>query len=512
MTSSIFQKMESGGLQLEKTEFSVIEVIDSIFQLLRPRYAERSVMLRSFVSPALPEMVVGDPGRLRQILINLLGNAIKFTEAGSVTLEVPAPSVIGGAIMLHFNVTDTGIGISNDAQKRLFNPFSQADASSTRKYGGTGLGLAICRRLCERMGGNISVQSAPGEGSTFRFSIRCNASDRPKRRTDAPVTPGTALWLRSDNTADSGLSLQLDAFGIRSQPVGSAPEAAQYLKDNAADVSVVALECMTVDKERTLANEIFAGIDLPDMPVWIVAPDAVLESRDDAAPSTATLIDVPIRQKQVCVAVRSLLMTRTPGLDVGRPPCAAVAATEPQAEIAAETHAPDTDAAAIDEADGGTEALHALLVEDNRVNQHVASAILEIAGIRVTIAEDGHEALEALEKDDFDFILMDIHMPRMDGIAATKAIRALAPPKCAVPIIAVTANAMKGDREKYIAAGMDDYVSKPVSPEMLTEAISRQAGREISIRALAPQQTPQSPQSTNEKESGLDALLRSMGD
>jgi signal transduction histidine kinase/DNA-binding NarL/FixJ family response regulator len=314
-----FSKLEAGAIVLESVNFVLADIVCNIVDLLRPQAHSKGLALDIEISPHVPHLVRTDPGRLRQVLMNLIGNAIKFTERGAVSLTIDLLGNAEADAAVRFSVTDTGIGISPEGQARLFNRFSQVDSSSSRKFGGTGLGLAISKQLCEAMGGEIGVESTVGTGTTFWFTLPFNEADRE----DAANSHGS-------------------------------------------------------DKRE----------------------DAVLE-------------------------------------DAGR-------------------------------------RLRILVAEDNQVNQKVIVALLIRGGHHVDVVSNGIEAVNAVNTLPYDLVLMDVQMPEMDGITATKAIRALTDERRNVPIIALTANAMRGDRERYLAAGMDDYVSKPIDPLKLQQAISGQ--------------------------------------
>lgn len=452
-----YSKMEAGQLELDPTAFSVLEIIDSTVQLIRPKCQENSVTIQTFAAPEIPDQIVGDAGRLRQILLNLLGNATKFTASGAITLECLEPVVMGRDIELSFAISDTGIGISADAQKALFEEFSQADASTTRKFGGTGLGLSICKRLCHLMGGDIAVESTPEVGSTFRFTIRCKRPDgAPEERTAShqPNLPRSALLTAAVLEPDTGLNRQLHAYGIVPEIFDDAERLLDRLGSSRANDTLVVIDSDALSGPGRLAEELRRFQSEKPFTLWIhgsAAPDMLDFGR---------VLDIPLRQSRLRQYVESLAKDEPGG--ALQPTTSATGHSDTPSQPRPK---PDTE-----------QNLTVLLVEDNKVNQSVAIAMLEVAGMDVTLAENGFEALDLLQKHDFSVILMDIHMPKMDGVTAAREIRALPPPHCDIPIIAVTANAMKGDRETYLDAGMNDYVSKPIDPAALSDAISRQAG------------------------------------
>lgn len=472
-----YSKMEAGELELDPTTFSVLEIIDNAIQLIRPKCRENGLILQSFTDPAVPDLVIGDAGRLRQILLNLLGNAAKFTKDGIIKIECLRPEAVGRQLVFNFAVTDTGIGVSQEAQQSLFEVFSQADASTTRKFGGTGLGLSICRRLCHLMGGDISVESILGEGSTFRFNLKLdlagNTSDavpQPDRICDI----GTAFVAAGAVTPDAGLERQLAAWGIHTEIHRDSAALLDRIDMPGAAGGLIVLGSDALSTHPDLRARLIESQNAGAQTVWLIG------QRHPENENLGISIDIPLRQSRLRDHIQNFL--KGPTIPMANAP--EISSSPPQI-------LPDqkTDLAA--------PALKILLVEDNTVNQRVAMAMLEAAGLCVTLAENGRVALDVLARQEhFDVILMDIHMPEMDGVTAARKIRELPVPQRDIPIIALTANAMKGDREKYLNAGMNDYVSKPVDPIALANAIERQAGvptiigsRRQNIRSTAPRPT-----------------------
>jgi len=348
-------KIEAGRIELENLDFRLSDVFDAIEAIWSSRLEEKGLVLSIEMAPGLEPILKGDPGRIRQILFNLLGNAAKFTETGGVTVGVTQRSLSDGALEIRCAVADTGIGISPEAQSRLFSSFSQADSSTTRRFGGSGLGLAICKQLAELMGGEMGVDSTPDQGSTFWFTFRA-----------APGNPETAI-------------------------------------------------------ENPFAR--------------------------DHEPFEMSAADRPLR---------------------------------------------------------------VLVAEDNRVNQAVILAMLAPAGHQIDMVENGVEAVAAVARAPYDLVLMDVQMPEMDGVAATGRIRELEGDARHTPIIGVTANAMKGDQEKYLSAGMDDYVTKPIDPRRLAEAIARHCGGAGIIETDDGTATP--PSTSDESQEDLAELLGALDD
>ena len=452
-----YSKMEAGQLELDPTTFSVLEIIDNAIQLIRPKCRENGSILQSFIDPAVPDLVIGDAGRLRQILLNLLGNAAKFTKNGVIKVECLRPEAVGRKLELRFAVTDTGIGISQEAQKHLFEVFSQADASTTRKFGGTGLGLSICRRLSRLMDSEISVESIPGEGSTFRFNPKLelagNSSDalpRPDRTGDIR----TAFVAAGAVTPDAGLERQLAAWGIHTEIHQDEATLLDRIDMSDASDGLIILDADTLSTRPDLRAKLIEFQETGAPTAWLIG------QRHPENENLGAAIDLPLRQSRLRDHIQAFLTGST-------------IATANAREIVPSPPPPLPD----QKTGPATSFLKILLVEDNKVNQRVAMAMLEASGHGVTLAENGRIALEILAcQERFDVILMDIHMPEMNGIETTRKIRDLPPPYGETPIVAVTANAMKGDREQYLAAGMDDYISKPIDPLLLSETIHRQAG------------------------------------
>lgn len=436
-------KLESGRFELEAIDFDLADLTDKAARLLLPKAREKGTDLDVFVEPSARGLFQGDPTRLRQILLNLIGNAVKFTDKGAVAVTVRRAGRDEGTERLRFSVCDTGIGIAEDRRQRLFQKFSQIDSSVTRRYGGTGLGLAICKQLVEAMGGSIGVESVPSEGATFWFEV-------PLRRV--AVTPEPQLvgkGLRALVVDDQPLMAnlvreQLEAFGFS---VVVARDEVMAL--SAVDQSVGAPFALAMI-DHMLAN--VSGDSLSQRIRALAPPLRIVlltTAGRDAVSDTAPL-DV-ILEKPLLLPDLQQCLGKLFGLDLQAP--------EPQ--LLPRAKQPPQN-----------EGLYILLAEDNRVNQDVAQAILAKAGHRVDIVENGRKAVEAVRRNHYDAVLMDVQMPELDGIEAVRRIRALPPPLSSVYIIAMTANAMDGAREEYLAAGMDDYICKPIQPKYLVEKLS----------------------------------------
>jgi len=451
-----FSKIEARKLQLDRVAFNLRDALEDTMRVLAPRADQKGLELVCHIHPEIPATVVGDPLRLRQIVVNLVGNAIKFTEHGEVALRVQAEPRGNGDVQLRFSVADTGIGIPPEKQAVIFEAFSQADSSTTRRYGGTGLGLAISAQLVELMGGKISVQSEPGRGSTFHFTARFEVQQpgtgellaRWRTLTDLPV-------LIVDDNATNRRILEEVITNWHMRPVaveGGASALATLEKSVRADqpFAVVLLDGHMPDMdgfavaERIFQDRRYAGVKLV-MLTSAGQPEDVARCRRLAISAYLTK---PIKQSELFDVIVSAI-----GQPVGERPRA------PQRRRRSQH---------------GQRRLQVLVAEDNQVNQLVATRILEKLGHRVTVVRNGREALVAAQAGKFDLIAMDVQMPELDGLDATSAIRAWE--KSAgthIPIIAMTAHAMKGDRERCLAAGMDGYTSKPIRIRELEQAIAQ---------------------------------------
>ncbi len=457
-----FSKIEAGKLDLEVLEFDLIALLDEFAASLVPRAHEKGLELLCAAAPAVPTQLRGDPGRLRQILTNLTGNAIKFTASGEVAVAVTVVAETAESVQLRFAVRDTGIGIPADKISLLFNKFSQVDASVTRNYGGTGLGLAISRQLSELMGGTVGVESTAGRGSTFWFTAQL-AKQQPARVPRAPAADlaGVRVLLADDNaTSREWLTQQLSAWELRPVAVASGAEALEMLAlalaaDDPFQLALVDAQMPLMSGEQlgraVRAEARFQATQLAILPT-LPRPG---ELQRFEAIGFAGFLPKPVRQQELWELLVTLL----------RP--SAVAATAGKWRRPAASAATTTDRFAHSSA-------RILVAEDNPVNQQLALGILKKFGLKADAVANGAEAVTALATIPYDLVLMDVQMPVLDGLAAARQIRDPATPihNHAVPIIAMTANAMQGDREQCLAAGMNDYVSKPVRPQALAEALA----------------------------------------
>ncbi len=444
-----FSKIESGKLDLEHQPFSLTECVEEALDLLAVKAAEKGVDLAYLVDAETPRDLFGDVTRLRQILVNLLSNAVKFTPQGEVVVSVNARQLFNGQVKFQFAVRDTGIGIPKDRMNRLFRSFSQVDSSTTRHYGGTGLGLAISKRLSEMMGGAMWVESEAGQGSTFFFTIVAPAAPAQPRRhwnvTPAELRQKHVLIVDDNATNRQILTLQTASWGMRVVAVASGAEALEQLRGGAVfDLALLDYHMPEMDGVM-LAREIrkvTKTLPLVMLSSGILTNRHITELHGDLF---AKFLAKPIKPSQ--------LFDRLLELFSEQPIKPKVTVSPSTAKLAERLP------------------LRLLLAEDNLVNQKVALRILEKLGYRADVAANGLETIAALERQRYDIVLMDVHMPELDGLEATRQIcqRWSQRPF----IIAMTANAMQGDREECLAAGMDDYVSKPVKIEELEAVIAR---------------------------------------
>ena len=445
-----FSKIEAGRMEVERQPFDLRECIESALDLVAARAAEKQLDLAYVYEGEVPAAVSADVTRLRQILLNLLSNAVKFTEKGEVVLSVSARGDL-----LHFAVRDTGIGLTPQAIGRLFQKFSQADSSTTRKYGGTGLGLAISKLLAELMGGSMAVESeGPGHGSTFRFTIEAPAAVLPgtARREfigEQPALKGKRILVVDDNATNRRiLALQTAKWGMAVRDAGSADEAMRALAAEHFDLAIVDMHMPDTDGAALARHVRAAGHTMP-----LVLFTSLGRREADESLFAATLVK-PLRQSQLFDLLVSLL---------GGPsaPKASAAPRKPAVDAAmAERHP-----------------LRILLAEDNLVNQKLALRLLSQMGYRADVAANGIEAIEAVQRQAYDVVLMDVQMPEMDGLEAAREIRRRWSDSTRPRIVAMTANAMEGDREECLTAGMDDYLTKPIRVEALVGALSHTAAR-----------------------------------
>jgi two-component system sensor histidine kinase/response regulator len=451
-----FSKIEVGRLILDPIEFNLRDHLGQAMKSLALGAHQKELELAYFVPPELPEFVIGDPVRLRQVVLNLAGNAIKFTDHGEVVLRVEAEQSDADSLNLHFMVTDTGIGIALEKQKIIFEPFSQADSSTTRKYGGTGLGLSISMRLIEMMGGRIWVESAVGQGSTFHFTaqfgVANNAAARPTLTDPAALENVRVLVVDDNATNRQILERTLSYWRMRPTSVSSAAAAFSQLREaQAAGVpfSLMLSDCHMPEVDGfMLVEQVQRSPDLAGLVTIMLTSGG---QRGDGVRckelGIAAYLIKPVLQADLLQALLKVLSAHE-------------GVAKPTAVITRHTLRE------------GRAPLRILLAEDNVVNQKVACRLLENHGDIVVVAATGVQVLGMLEQQSFDLILMDAQMPQMDGFEATAAIRRLEQAtRTHIPIIAMTAHAMVGDRQRCLDAGMDGYIAKPVHAHELFDTI-----------------------------------------
>ncbi|MEI9812032.1 MAG: response regulator [Acidobacteriota bacterium] len=458
-----FSKIEAGRLELDPIPFNLRDHIEETCKAMALRAHEKKLELIYSVQSSVPEFVSGDVTRLRQIMVNLLGNAIKFTDHGEVELEAALDAQVGESLQLHFKVRDTGIGIPAEKQSMIFEAFSQADGSTTRKYGGTGLGLAITSRLVQAMGGELWVESNSDGGSCFHFTAHLGIS--PEIPKAAPVEE-ISLEGRSVLTVDDNLTNRrvltdmLAAWGMRPMPAASAPEALAHMRRAVSQGEPFELLLTDVHMpdmdgfdlvNRIHENPYLAGSVI----LMLTSGEHIGDLERCKSLGISAYLTKPVRRAELRKAIARAIAGQS---KLAKPAEAAVNSGPPRAS---------------------TTGVHILLVEDNVINQRVARGILERAGHSVVVANNGREGLRLYEEQPFDVVLMDVQMPELDGFEATAAIREKQKrggPR--TPIVAMTAHAMAGDRERCLAAGMDDYITKPVQSAALLKMVATHSSKE----------------------------------
>ncbi len=447
-----FSKIESGKLELEQQPFDLRDCVESALDLLAPRASEKGIDLAYLIDDTVPQCLVGDVTRLRQILVNLLSNAVKFTSIGEVVVTVKAQHNADSCHTVQIAVRDTGIGIPEDRIDRLFRAFSQADASTTRHYGGTGLGLAISKRLSELMGGTMWVESTEGTGSTFYVTFTATAAaSQPRRylRGAIPQLTGKRLLIVDDNATNRRiLTLQAESWGMIVETAESGPDALALITGgNVFDLAVLDMQMPGMDGVQ-LATAIHAVPSSRQLPL-VLLTSLGRRSEEWGSGVFAACLTKPTKASHLYDALIGIVDVST----------SRRVAIQQQSTLDAHlaTRLP----------------LRILLAEDNAVNQKVALLTLSRLGYRADVAGNGLEVLQALVRQSYEVVLMDVQMPEMDGLEATRRICQEYVPTQRPQIIAMTANAMQGDREQCLAAGMDDYISKPMRIDELVAALER---------------------------------------
>ncbi len=452
-----FSKIEAGRIELEQQPFDLQQAVSESVDLLALKASEKNLELTYSFGDEVPRGIIGDVTRLRQILVNLLSNAVKFTERGEIEVEVLLLQREGTRCQLQLSVRDTGIGIPGDRRDRLFQSFSQVDASTTRKYGGTGLGLAISKRFSEMMGGGMWVDSVEGEGSTFHFTLFADAptSFEVQQVANPSALDGRRVLIVDDNETNRFiLARQTVSWGMEADLASSGREALERIdRGEPFDLAILDMQMPGMDGIG-LAREIRKRPTAEKMPLLLLSSaattvprESLTEERDGGLALFSAILTKPTRPDQLRA---SLAMIYT-----GADPM------------------PEKRRTGIDAGMAQRVPLRILLAEDNQINQKVALKMLEKMGYRADLAANGLEVIQALERQPYDVILMDVQMPEMDGLEASRQIRSRLPQEIRPRIIAMTANAMDEDRDMCLAAGMDDFVSKPVAPRFLAGALAR---------------------------------------
>jgi signal transduction histidine kinase/two-component SAPR family response regulator/HPt (histidine-containing phosphotransfer) domain-containing protein len=472
-----FSKIEAGKMDLDVRPFDLRVCLEETLDMLAVRAFEKNLDLVYQMDDAIPSIIEGDSMRLRQVLANLLSNAVKFTEGGDVLLQVKLLSSsmeerLNRAILhLHFSLRDTGIGIQPDRLARLFKPFVQADVSTARRYGGTGLGLAISKRLVELMGGKMWAESAAGEGSTFHFTINVraelNAACSALNVRQSQLADLRLLIVDDNATIRRTLVAQAAKWGLTTQDTENPQQALDWLQNGEKfDLAAIDLKMPGIDG-FALAAEIRKLSSGAMMPIVLLTPLGLhADASADKNLVFAHTVAKPIKPAQFCDMLTRALLSPKPA------PQAAPTATPPDQSLSQRTP------------------LRILLCDDNAINQKVAARILQQLGYQPALADNGRQALEAIDRQAYDLIFMDVMMPEMDGLEATRVIRERQRARTPnylpqIIIVALTAHAMQGDREKCIDSGMDDYLAKPIRPADMRKVIERWSAQ---VAAAAPQQ------------------------
>jgi two-component system, sensor histidine kinase and response regulator len=460
-----FSKIEAGKMIFEELDFDLREVLEGTLGLLAERAQTKGLELAGFIEPAVPAQLRGDAGRIRQILTNLVGNAIKFTAAGEVTVRISCDTESESHCDLRFRVSDTGIGISLEIQKRLFEAFGQGDTSTTRKFGGTGLGLAISKQLAEKMGGTIGVLSVPEKGSTFWFTVRLQKQQAPPSALDANRIFISARVLIVDDNATNGRFLHEQIVGWK-------------MRSATANTGSDALDCLRrAAQERDPYLLAIIDLDMPSMDGWALAREIKADPKiartrlillaglgQRISPEELRAADItdccfkPVRQSMLFDCLTKALLESPATL---QPAAGSSAAPRPQPQKA-----------------------RVLIAEDNPINQKVALVQLEELGYHAEVVPNGFAVLEALDRISYDIILMDCQMPGMDGYETARRIRTRSGNFRQPYIIAMTAHAMSGDSEKCLEAGMNDYISKPIQLDAFAAALARGLSKKVETTPL----------------------------
>lgn len=489
-----FSKIEVGRLELEDIEIDLQRLVSEVTGLLGKRANEKGVQIAYSVSPEVPDTLRGDPTRLRQILNNLVGNAVKFTHQGKIDVRIGVARNTASNVLLRFEVQDTGIGMSPAVQASLFQPFTQADSSMARKYGGTGLGLSICKQLVEFMGGRIGIESETGKGSTFWFTLDLAKQAHAVRHRRTDLRGALLLVLTANRELKTKLATDFSRWEASFEFAATADEAMGKLRSSAEIGGAWSYNALIVDAESEperllpLASEIRFDKGLTG--TLLVAIGTALGEQEALEAAVDVCLPTPLRAQALFDALAGLIEEPENSGASGAGAAAVTDRAEPI--VLPPPHRPSdarTDAGAAEKPTLPQYRGHVLLAEDNPVNQKVAKHVMERLGLSVDVANDGNEAVEAVAKGTYDVVLMDWQMPNMDGLQATQAIRRIEKDenRKRVPIIVVTANAMEGDRERCLEGGADDYLAKPFKKEALRDSTIKWLPEESSSDPDSPE-------------------------
>jgi CheY-like chemotaxis protein len=447
-----FSKIESGTIVLEKSSFDLRKCIEDVLDLMAAKIFEKRLEIIYFIDPEISDYIFGDGFRLRQVLLNLLGNALKFTDSGEILVHVKVNAKLEEKVILEFSVKDSGIGIPQDKLTTLFNPFTQVDASTTRKYGGSGLGLAISNKLVEMMDGQISVESSLGKGSVFKFTISTNFDKEPEKSFSPveqllKVAPKRVLIVDDNQTNLRILQEQLNHWNIKTVAVESGRDALSTLKnDQNFDAAILDMQMPEMDGEM-LAREIRKQFAKDELPLIMLTSIGYNIRTLEVQELFSFYVNKPVKHSRLAEILLSVFnsnqTTETKNMD------------NDLALNSLSTKYP----------------FEILIAEDNFINQKLIRKLFEVLGYKTDLVANGHETIDALKRKNYHLIFMDIQMPEMDGYEATERIVERWGSNAPV-IIAMTANAMQGDKEKCLLVGMSDYISKPLRLQDLTKMIS----------------------------------------
>jgi len=487
-----FSKIEAGKMGLEMIDFDLLSLLDDFSSLLGVKAQEKGIEFICTSEPDVPALLVGDPGRVRQVLTNLTGNAIKFTTKGEVSVRVSTENVGNGEAMLRFSVKDTGIGIPENKVQVLFKSFSQVDSSTTRKYGGTGLGLAISKQFAELMGGSVGVNSTPGKGSEFWFTARFGLQKMKKvEQTKPSDLKGIKVLIVDDNSTNrESLSKRLTSWGMTTAEAHDGPSALQALNDaakkfNPFRIAILDMLMPDIDGE-SLGRMIRQDKEIHDTLLVMMSSAG---NRGDAKrfeeAGFSAYLPKPVRHSDLFECLREV--------------AAGPKSKEEERKIVTRHSIREL------------KCIHArvLLAEDNPTNQQVALALLKKLGIAASAANNGREAVKALETGSYDLVLMDVQMPELDGLEATRTIRnpGSKVTNHEIPIIAMTAHAMESDKERCLEAGMNDYLTKPINPKELADTMNKWLHKEVSLEGKMQTENTQSNSGVFDRQGLMERVL-----